>query len=91
MSWQDIGSLYHRGYDIGAKTMNYKILNKLSTADLNFEVGQSKKCLQDHGIRNVILFATPKGIGWDNKTVINTIGKYYDFAINGFGNVMFLH
>lgn len=46
MSWQDICSLYHGGYDIGAKTMNYKILNKLSTADLNFEVAQSKKCHQ---------------------------------------------
>jgi peptidoglycan/xylan/chitin deacetylase (PgdA/CDA1 family) len=30
MNWQDIGSLYHLGNDIGAKTMSYKILNKVS-------------------------------------------------------------
>jgi hypothetical protein len=74
----------------GAKAMNYRILNKLSAANLNFEVGQSKKCIEDHGINNVTLFATPKGIGWDNSTVINAIAKSYDFAINGYGNVMFL-
>lgn len=91
MSWQDIGSSHQGGKGIGAKTMNFKILNKLSIADFNFEVGQSRKCLQDHGNTNVTLFATPTGIGWDNKTVINTIGKYYDFAINGFGGMMFPH
>ena len=30
------------------------------------------------------LFATPRGIGGDNATVINEIAKFYDFAINGF-------
>ena len=27
----------------------------------------------------------------DNETVVNTISKYYDFAINGHSNLMFLH
>jgi peptidoglycan/xylan/chitin deacetylase (PgdA/CDA1 family) len=91
MNWQDIDSLNNQGNDIGSKTMNDKILNKLSGADLNYEVGQSKKCFQDHGVDNVTLFATPKGIGWDNATVINAIAKYYDFAVNGYDNVMYLH
>jgi peptidoglycan/xylan/chitin deacetylase (PgdA/CDA1 family) len=92
MSWQQIDSLYHQGNDIGSKTMNYKILTKLSGPDLNYEIGQSKKCLRDHGVNNVTLFATPRGLAWDNATVINTIAKYnYDFAVNGYGVVMFLH
>jgi peptidoglycan/xylan/chitin deacetylase (PgdA/CDA1 family) len=92
MNWDQIMSLYHQGNDIGSKTMTYKILIKLSSPELNYEVGQSKKCLQDHGVSNITLFATPKGLGWDNATVINTIAKYnYNFAVNGYGVVMFLH
>ena len=67
-------------------------MTKVSNADLNFEVGRSKKCLEDHGVNNVTLFATPRGLAWNNATVINTIAKYnYGFAVNGDGVVMFLH
>jgi len=89
MSWQDIVSIYNNGNDIGSKTMTYKTLTRLSSAGLNYEVGQSKQCLRDHGV-NTTLFATPRGLGWDNATVINEIAKYYDFAINGFSNLMYL-
>jgi len=89
MSWQDIVSIYNDGNDIGSKTMTYKTLTRLSSAGLNYEVGQSKQCLRDHGV-NTTLFATPRGLGWDNATVINEIAKYYDFAINGFSNLMYL-
>jgi hypothetical protein len=72
--------------------MNYKTLTKLSNPELNYEVGQSKKYLQDHVVNNVTLFATPRGLAWDNATVINTIAKYnYDFAVNGYGVAMYLH
>jgi hypothetical protein len=89
MSWQDIVSLYNNGNDIGSKTMTYKTLTKLSSSGLNYEVGQSKQCLRDHGV-NTTLFATPRGLGGDNATVINEIAKYYDLAINGFSNLMYL-
>lgn len=89
MSWQDISSIYNDGNDVGSKTMTYKTLTKLSSSGLNYEVGQSKQCLRDHGV-NTTLFATPRGLGWDNATVINEIAKYYDFAINGFSNIMYL-
>lgn len=89
MSWQDISSIYNDGNDVGSKTMTYKTLTKLSSSGLNYELGQSKQCLRDHGV-NTTLFATPRGLGWDNATVINEIAKYYDFAINGFSNIMYL-
>jgi len=89
MSWQDIVSIYNDGNDIGSKTMTYKTLTRLSSSGLNYEVGQSKQCLRDHGI-STTLFATPRGLGSDNATVVNEIAKYYDFAINGFSNLMYL-
>lgn len=89
MNWQDIVSLYRDGNDIGSKTMTYKDLTKLSPSGLNYEIGQSKQCLRDHGI-NTTLFATPKGLGVANATVVNEIAKYDDLAINGFSNLMYL-
>jgi hypothetical protein len=97
MTWQEIDQLYNEGHVIGSKTMNYgtkamqhKDLNHLSANNLQVEVGQSKQCLLNHGIKTSI-FAVPKNIATDNATVINTIAKYYDLAINGHSNLMYLH
>jgi hypothetical protein len=97
MTWQQIGQLYNEGHVIGSKTMNYGInttinldLTHLPTSQLEYEVGQSKQCLLDHGI-NTTVFAVPKNIASDNATVVNTIAKYYDLAINGHSNLMYLH
>jgi peptidoglycan/xylan/chitin deacetylase (PgdA/CDA1 family) len=90
MTWQDIETLHNDGHDIGAKSLNHKDLTTLSASELDFEVGQSKKCLADHNI-DARVFGTPYGKGWDDPTVIDTIAKYYDFAITGFSNVMYLN
>jgi peptidoglycan/xylan/chitin deacetylase (PgdA/CDA1 family) len=90
MSWQDIEQLHEEGHDIGSKTMSYKILTNLSSNALNYEISGSKQCLLDHRINSTI-FATPQGVGWNNATVINTIAKYYKFAVNGFSSLMYLH
>ena len=90
MTWQDIGTLHNEGHDIGAKSLNHKDLTTLSASELDFEVAQSKKCLADHNI-DARVFGTPYGKGWDNPTVIDTIAKYYDFAITGFSKLMYLN
>jgi peptidoglycan/xylan/chitin deacetylase (PgdA/CDA1 family) len=90
MTWQDIETLHNEGHDIGAKSLNHKDLTTLSASELDFEVGQSKKCLADHNI-DARVFGTPYGSGWDNSTVIDTIAKYYDFAITGFSKLMYLN
>jgi hypothetical protein len=90
MTWQDIETLHNEGHDIGAKSLNHKDLTTLSASELDFEVGQSKKCLADHNI-DARVFGTPYGKGWDNPTVIDTIAKYYDFAITGFSKLMYLN
>jgi peptidoglycan/xylan/chitin deacetylase (PgdA/CDA1 family) len=97
MTWPELGQLYKEGNVIGSKTMNYgtkamegKDLNHLSLPQLEFEVGQSKQCLLDHGI-NTTFFAVPMNIANKNATVINTISKYYTLAINGHADQMYLH
>jgi peptidoglycan/xylan/chitin deacetylase (PgdA/CDA1 family) len=91
MNWQDISALQRDGMDIESKGMDDKILTNMSSTRLNFEIGQSKQCLASHGINNATVFATPHGKGSNNATIVNAISKYYDFAINGFSNLMFLH
>jgi peptidoglycan/xylan/chitin deacetylase (PgdA/CDA1 family) len=92
MTWQDINQLYREGHDIESHTMTHKVLNKLSAADLDYEVGQSKQCLHDHLGVYPTVFSPPHGRGSNNATVIDTIAKYYDLAIGGFvTGPMFLH
>ena len=90
MTWQEIKTLHNEGHDIGANSLNHKDLTTLSPSELDFEVAQSKKCLADHNI-DARVFGTPYGKGWDNPTVIDTIAKYYDFAITGFSKLMHLN
>ncbi len=93
MSWNDILALQNDGQDIESKGMNPVDLNNLSPAALNFEVGNSKVCLQDHGIisPNNGIFAAKYGDVWNNPGVINVISKYYQLADDGSANQMFLH
>jgi hypothetical protein len=65
-------------------------MTQLSPSDLNYEIAGSKKCLADHGI-NATVIATIHGIGGNNGTLIDEIGKYYDLAVNGFDKLMPLH
>jgi peptidoglycan/xylan/chitin deacetylase (PgdA/CDA1 family) len=90
MSWNDILALQQDGQDIESKGMTHRDLNQLPLKDLEFEIGGSKQCLENHGI-NPTIFAVVHGDGWNNTTIINMIGKYYGFADNGFADLIFLH
>ena len=78
-TWQQIAALQQDGMDIEAHTMTHPDLNYRSQADLDYEIGQSKQCLENHGF-NPTIFAYPNGEGSDNSTVVNTVAKYYDIA-----------
>jgi peptidoglycan/xylan/chitin deacetylase (PgdA/CDA1 family) len=82
-TWEHIAALQQDGMDIEAHTMTHPNLismkKKLSQADLDYEIGQSKQCLENHGI-NATIFAYPGGRGADNPTVVNTVAKYYNLA-----------
>jgi peptidoglycan/xylan/chitin deacetylase (PgdA/CDA1 family) len=90
LSWKDITALYNEGHNIGSHTMNHKDLSKLSKKMVNFEVGESKQCLLDHGI-NTSTFAYPFNAGSDEASVVTTVAKYYDIARTGTDPLMYLH
>ncbi|MGH9988475.1 MAG: polysaccharide deacetylase family protein, partial [Nitrososphaeraceae archaeon] len=89
MSWKDIENLRNKGHDIQAHTMNHKDLTELSAKDLDYELGESKRCLGNKGINSTIM-ATPFNEGWDNSTVIEAVARHYKLARNGNSDLMFL-
>jgi hypothetical protein len=91
LSWSDILALQQDGQDIESKGMTHADLNNLSPNALDFEIGGSKQCLENHGINSPNIFAVVHGDGWNNPVVIDAISKFYGFADNGFANSMFLH
>jgi peptidoglycan/xylan/chitin deacetylase (PgdA/CDA1 family) len=91
LNWNDILALQADGQDIESKGMTPVDLNNLSSAALNYQVGDSKQCLESHGINSPNIFAAKYGDVWNNPTVINEISKYYQFADDGSANLMFLH
>jgi peptidoglycan/xylan/chitin deacetylase (PgdA/CDA1 family) len=91
MSWQDIMTLYKHGHQIGAHTMDHlRDLTSMSNSELDYEIGQSKQCLVDHGI-STTTFAYPYENGKDNSTIVEKISKYYSYARAGSYPLMFLH
>jgi peptidoglycan/xylan/chitin deacetylase (PgdA/CDA1 family) len=90
MNWNEINELKNDGMDIGSHTMNHKDLEGLSNSEIEYEIGESKKCLIDQGI-NATTFAYPFSSGTDNEFVINVISKYYDVGRSGGSTLMFLH
>jgi peptidoglycan/xylan/chitin deacetylase (PgdA/CDA1 family) len=90
-TWKQIAALQQDGMDIEAHTMTHPNLNDLSQADLDYEIGQSKQCLENHGINSTI-FAYPNGKGSDNAKVVNTVAKYYNLARTDSNSALtFLH
>jgi len=79
-TWKEIAALEQDGMDIQAHTMNHPHINgSLSLADLDYEIGQSKQCLINHGINSTI-FAYPYGEGSNNSPIVNIVAKYYNLA-----------
>ena len=90
MNWTELETLYKEGHDVGSHTNNHANLSDSSKKSLEYQIGQSKVCLQQHGI-NATSFAYPFDKGWDNKTVVNIVSKYYDLARTASSPVTFLH
>jgi hypothetical protein len=59
--------------------MNHADLSQTSKKETQYEIGESKQCLLNHGI-NPTNFAYPFNGGTDETAVVNTVAKYYDMA-----------
>ena len=89
MGWKDITALYNQGYDIGSHSMSHDNLDLLSEEGMEYEIGDSKQCLLDHGI-NTTSFAYPINTGAEDSVVIDIVAKYYDIARTANDPLMFL-
>ena len=90
-SWQDLAALRQDGMDIESHTMTHAHLNTLSTAELNYQISQSKQCFLNHGFTTPI-FAYPYSEGSNNITVVKVVAKNYDLARTDSGfPLTFLH
>jgi peptidoglycan/xylan/chitin deacetylase (PgdA/CDA1 family) len=90
LSWEDITALYNEGNDIGSHSMNHIDLSETSEEETEFEIGDSKQCLLDHGI-NTTTFAYPFNGGSDKAAVVDIVAKYYDIARTATDPLMYLH
>jgi peptidoglycan/xylan/chitin deacetylase (PgdA/CDA1 family) len=90
MAWEDIRLLSEMGHDIQSHGMSHKDVTTLSATDLEYEIGQSKKCLLEHNINSTV-FGTPYAAGSGNSTVVNTISKYYDIGRMGYEPLVYLN
>jgi len=79
MNWTQINTLQKEGHDVESHTMDHKHLSKLSDVELQYEIGQSKQCLSNHGINSTV-FAYPFADGTDKPNVVNLVSKYYTLA-----------
>jgi peptidoglycan/xylan/chitin deacetylase (PgdA/CDA1 family) len=82
MNWTQIKTLQKEGHDIESHTMNHDDLSKLSEAELQYEIGQSKQCLANHGINSTV-FAYPFADGSHKPNIVNMVSKYYTLARAG--------
>ena len=82
MNWNQVETLQREGFDIGSHSMNHADLEKLSKKNIEYEVGESKKCLENHGIKTNT-FAYPFNGGSSDRTVVDTVAKYYELARTG--------
>jgi hypothetical protein len=79
--------LHARGFDIESHSMTHPDLEHVSAEALDFEIRESKPCLQDMvpGL-NVTVFATPFATGGQNATILQEIADSgYEFARVGYG------
>jgi hypothetical protein len=90
MTWEDIRLLSELGHDIQSHGMSHKDVTTLSATGLEYEIGQSKKCLLEHNINSTV-FGTPYGAGSGNSTVVNTISKYYEIGRMGYEQLVHLN
>ncbi len=79
LSWQEIKQLQNEGHEIGSHTVNHVNLDEIPSDEQEYEIVESKKCLENQGIA-VHSFAYPFNSGDENNDVLDVVSKHYKFA-----------
>ena len=90
MRWNEIKILDDEGHDVQSHGMNHRYLSNLSLDDIENEIGGSKQCIEEQGLKPTF-FQVPFNRGADNSTILNMISKHFDFALSGHSELMFLN
>lgn len=90
LNWTDIQQLENGGYDIASHSMSHVKLEDIPVDVAKYEIGESKKCLLDNGIRNVKVFTYPKNGGSDDPFILKEVAKHYEMARTGNDPLEFL-
>jgi peptidoglycan/xylan/chitin deacetylase (PgdA/CDA1 family) len=80
MSWSEILKLQDGGYEIGSHTMNHDNLDEMSGEEAEKEVADSKKCLENNGVKSVRAFSYPFNGGYENEAVVSKVAEHYEIA-----------
>src|SRR5205823_4954253 len=92
ITWPQISGLKNDGMDIESHTMTHAHLTDFlsNSTRLNYEIGDAKQCLADHGF-NTTIFGYPLNLGSDVSRIVNLVANSYDFARTGSYPLMFLN
>ena len=90
LNWSDIQQLERDGYDIASHSMSHTKLEDVPMETANYEIGESKKCLLENGVRDVKVFTYPKNGGSDNPAILKEVAKHYEMARTGNDPLAFL-
>ena len=84
LTWEQLGELFQSGFDIGSHTLSHRDLTKLSPDEVQFELSESKKVLEEKLGTEITTLALP--YGKSNKTIIEIarqVGYKTVFSTNG--------
>ena len=79
ISWNELQNLYTEGHEIGSHSMSHANLDNIMTDVAHNEIIQSKKCIEDRGIK-VNSFSYPFNSGDDNSEILDLVSSNYEFA-----------
>lgn len=79
MNISQLSELHDAGWEIGSHTVTHRRLDQIPSREIEKELKQSKKYLEDWGFDPISL-AYPYGHGLYTMEAVRLAGKYYDWA-----------
>ena len=78
MTTEQLRELHGNGWEIASHGVTHRNLSKLSLGDVEYELSESKKFLENLFGDEVLSYAYPYGDY--NKSILKCVGKYYQYA-----------